>query len=132
MRIKARALPAQYKLTEQERAEYDRYIAEYLADYPGIVASDLRQLETASLEHVLHLRLVADELENNRHILNTRYSHLQQERAILNDLALSRAARLKEKPVNSSAEEELKAILFGLGEIPTSEQKPKTGSTNHA
>jgi len=104
MRNKTRALPVQYKLTEQEKIDYERYIAEYISEYKDLSASDLRQLEMAALDHILGLRLIAESLEQNRHILNTRYSYQQMERALLSDLGLTRSARLKEKPANSDAE----------------------------
>lgn len=124
MRIKARILPTHYRLTEQERAEFTSYIAEYVTDYPGLTPSDMRQLEKAALDHILGLRLIAESLEQNKHIgLNSRYSYQQMERAILNDLALSRAARLKEKPATSSEADELRELLMGVSRIPTSTGK---------
>lgn len=117
MRIKARALPAQYKLTEQERADYDGYIAKLLADYPNVTPFDLVQAEGAALEHILALRLIAEQLESNRHVLNTRYSHHGQEQAILTNLALTRSARLRGKTASDSSEaDQLRDLLFSLSD----------------
>ena len=121
MRIKPRVLPTHYKLTEQERTEFTGYIAEFTSEYPDLSPSDLRQLETAGLYHILGLRLIAESLEQNKYIgLNSRYAYAQMERAVLNDLGLSRSARVKGKPASSnSAEDELREVLYGLGRIPT-------------
>lgn len=110
-----------FKLREDEERLYNDFIAEISNDYQGLLASDMRQVETAAVEYILHLRLVEDELQNNRHHLNTRYSHLGQSRAILNDLALSRKDRQRAVPVRGEAEQEMLDLLMGVSKIPTSE-----------
>ena len=121
---RTRATPRLAFRDEEEKALYDGFIDEIFSEYESLLPSDKRQVAMAATEYILAIRLQQDEMTTGRVHLNSRYSHLQQCRAILNDLALSRSARLKEKPASSSNEgEELRNILFDLGRMPTTPQR---------
>lgn len=117
MPARPRATP-RFSLQPHEQELYSAFISEYQKEY-DLTPSDLRQLEQAAIEYILHVRLTGDELENNVHHLNTRYSHIQQQRGILNDLGLARKERKKTQQGALSEEEaEMRDLLLSLSSLP--------------
>lgn len=122
---RTRATPKLNFRDDQEEQLYLDFTAELVNDYSPLTASDRRQVSMAGTEYILAVRMQQDELSTGRIHLNSRYSHIQHMRQILTDLALSRSARLKEKPTSSTTEDELRELLFAVGKEPIGGQNGK-------
>ncbi len=100
-------------LSDSEQSLYDGYISSYKKDYPGLTRTDLIQLGNAALYHVLQYRLINSSATSTQ-IANVRTHPKSLERAILQDLGLTRHQRLTTKQPDNTAEDELRQFLLSI------------------
>ncbi len=61
----ARTARPRLVFSEEEQAIYDDYLKAYKADYPGLLHSDLIQLENTAMYHISALRHARADIEQD-------------------------------------------------------------------
>lgn len=113
---KLKPMPVMEGLSQIEQVLFDDFIKEYLVEYPDITDTDYRMLYLVAVKYIQVLRVSAKELKTGKVLAMARQNPSVEMRALQDQLSITRKARVKSKPQQSSDDQEaLRDILFQLG-----------------
>ena len=111
------------QMTEVEQDLFNYFLESYKQEYPDLIPTDYIHLHLAAVLYIETLRVMAWELEEGRVISQARQHPLVQMRATLDQLSVTRRARVAHtKQDESDEEKELKDFFLSLS-TPTPKKK---------
>lgn len=98
------ALPAM-DLSDTEQALFDYFQAAYREQYPDLTPTDLLMLHLAGIEYIKYLRVAQEELASGKVISMARQHPGVQMRSLLDQLSVTRKARVARTRDDDESEE---------------------------
>jgi predicted TPR repeat methyltransferase len=109
-------------LPEMEMSAIERDLFEYFLDayhqeYPDLIATDHILLHLAALEYIKLLRMIAQELKSGQLVTMSRQSPAVNMRGLLDQLSVTRRARVaNKKDANTEDERELREMFMAMSQ----------------
>jgi hypothetical protein len=111
-------LPA-LRMSEIEQGLFDYFIAAYTQEYPDLIPSDHLILFLAAIEFIKYIRMAAEELESGKLVTMSRQHPGTQLRGLMDQLSVTRKARVAGKRDTTNAEErEMREFFMGMSKKP--------------